>query len=56
MPKDLKATLDVLTDIDGHVEHVALGTETESDVNVLAHAIHSLIDVVRELATEQSRG
>ena len=55
MPLDLNSILDALADIDGHMEHVALRTKPESDLNTVAHAIHNLVDIVRELATEQSR-
>jgi hypothetical protein len=54
MPKDLDAMLAALADIDAHVERVAIDTQTGSDMNTLAYAIHNLIAVVHDIATEQA--
>ena len=50
MSRDLQAILRDLADIDAHVEHVALETPDEGNMNILAHAIHNLVDILRELA------
>ena len=50
MPRDLRAIFRDLADIDAHLDHVAKGTEPEGEMNTLAHAVHILVDIVRELA------
>jgi len=48
--------LNILADIDGHVEHVALGLSPESYSNILAYAIDNLADIVREKSPQSNRG
>jgi hypothetical protein len=50
MSRDLQAIFRDLAEIDAHVEQVASGTNPEGDMNILAHAIHGVVDIVRELA------
>jgi len=50
MPRDLQAILRDLADIDARLDDVAKGTEPEGDVKTVAHAVHTLVDIVRELA------
>lgn len=51
----LDAILTALADIDAHVEHVAIGTQPESNMNIVAWAIHNLVGVVRDLAERPDR-
>jgi hypothetical protein len=50
MSRDLRAIFRDLGEIDAQLDHVAQGTEPESDVHILAHSIHNLVDILRELA------
>jgi hypothetical protein len=52
MPVDqtvVKKILDDLADVDNRVEAVAVHTPAESDLNVLAYAIHHLAEDLRDL-------
>ena len=50
MSRDLQAIFRDLGEIDAQLDDVAKGSEPESDVNVLAHAMHELVDILGELA------
>jgi hypothetical protein len=50
MSRDLRAILRDLADIDAQLDHVAKDTQPDDDMNILADALHNLIDIVRELA------
>jgi hypothetical protein len=50
MSRDLQAIFRDLAEIDAHLDHVAKDSEPESNVNILANAIHNFVDIVRELA------
>ena len=53
--RTLQAKLNTLADIDAHVEHVALGTKDEGNMNILAHSIHNLVNIVEEVVREQAK-
>jgi hypothetical protein len=50
MSRDLRAIFRDLAEIDAQLDDVAKRSEPEGDVNTVAHAVHVLIDIVRELA------
>ena len=50
MPRDLRAIFRDLADIDARLNEVASAGGPEGEMNVLADALHNLVDIVRELA------
>jgi hypothetical protein len=41
-----------LNDINAHVEAVAVNNQPLTDLNTLAHAVHNLISVIRDIAKQ----
>ena len=50
MPKPFKEIKDVLAEIDGRVEPVAISSPEGSSLETLAYAIHNLVGCVEDLA------
>jgi hypothetical protein len=45
----LQAILTDLADVDSHVEPIAVRTPADSDLNILAYAVHHLVEDLRDL-------